>query len=338
MQKRARVTAVHRERFELSIENERIYARLKKAKFIAGSKATVYPTVGDIVEIDRNNDGDSWITNVCPRKSVFCRLNSTSGMPDQAIAANFDHVFILTSLNKEFHLSKIERYLTVTYESGAEPIILLTKADQCQDVSVYLDKIKELKQEILTICISSKTGEGLKELEPFLSNGKISVFLGASGVGKSSLVNVLMGKKIMKTGEIREADAQGRHTTTHSQCFILPQEIHCPNGEILVGGGMIIDTPGIRQLMVSDVDKGMKCAFKDIENLISNCKFSDCRHQKEPGCAISEALSNGTLNLKRWENYLQLLKEETYAKERKKIIFERKNNAIQKYKRRDLGV
>lgn len=238
-------------------------------------------------------------------------------------------------MNEDFNISKMERYLTVTYESGARPIILLTKADQCENTKVYLDKVCELKQDVLTICISSKTGEGIKLIEPFLSKGKISVFLGSSGVGKSSLVNVLMGKKIMKTNAIREADAQGRHTTTHRQCFILPREIHLPNGDKFLSGGMIIDTPGIRKLMVSEVDTGIKVAFDDIEELISKCKFSDCKHQNEPGCAICEALNNQILNQKRWETYLALLREENYAKERKNIILTRKNSIIHKYKRRN---
>lgn len=335
MEKIARVMAVHRDRFELCLEDETIYARLKKSEFIAEGKTKTFPTVGDFVEISRNKHGDSWIMNVCPRKSVFCRLNATSGMPDQVVAANFDYVFIMTSLNEDFNLSKMERYLTVTYESGAQPIILLTKADQCEDPGVYLDKIRDLKQDILTICISSKTGEGIGKLEPFLVSGKISVFLGSSGVGKSSLVNVLMGKKIMKTNEIRQADAQGRHTTTYKQCFILPEEIKLPNGDIILGGGMIIDTPGIRKLMVSEVETGIKCAFEDIEEFISKCKFSDCKHQKEPGCAIQAVLNDGTLNRRRWETYSDLLREEMYAKERKNIILSRKKNIIQKCKRRN---
>lgn len=334
MKKEARVMAVYRNRFELRTEGETIFAGLKKSEFVEGGKTKIYPTVGDIVEICYNEYGDSRITGIAVRKSVFRRLNATSGMPDQEVAANFDYVFIMTSLNEDFRLSKLERYLTIAYESGAQPIILLTKVDQCPDVGAYLERVKELKRDNVTICISSKTGEGMDKMEPFLERGKISVFLGSSGVGKSSLVNALMGEEVMKTNAIRESDAQGRHTTTHRQCFILPEKIGLPDGKIIQGGGMIIDTPGIRKLMVSEVETGIRSTFEDIEELICRCRFSDCGHRKEPGCAIREALDDGTLNQKRWENYQKLRKEEMYAKERKKLILARQNSIYQKNKQR----
>ena len=147
--------------------------------------------------------------------------------------------------------------------------------------------------------------------------------LGSSGVGKSSFVNTLMGKDEMQTGGIREADAQGRHTTTYKQCMFLPKEITLPSGELITGGGRIIDTPGMRKLVVSEVEQGLKNSFEDIEELAACCKFSDCRHKSEPGCAIRLALENGTLSEKRWKTYQDLLREEAFSKERKKIMMKK---------------
>ena len=147
--------------------------------------------------------------------------------------------------------------------------------------------------------------------------------LGSSGVGKSSFVNALMGKEEMQTGAIREADAQGRHTTTYKQCMFLPKEIALPSGELITGGGRIIDTPGMRKLIVSEVEQGLQSSFEDIEELAACCKFSDCRHKSEPGCAIRLALEAGTLSEKRWKTYQDLLREEAFSKERKKIMLKK---------------
>ena len=319
----ATVMAVHRERYELLVGNEVIYGRLKTANFYDVKEMIAFSTVGDRVEIVYNETGDSLITGVLPRKSVFMRLNMTQGLPDQAVAANFDYVFITMSLNRDFHISKLERYLAVAWQSGGTPIIILTKADLCEDTSEYLKAIGKVAPGVEVFCISSVTGEGIKDMERFLTTGKTGVLLGSSGVGKSSFVNVLMGKDEMATGSIREADAQGRHTTTYKQCMFLPEKIHLPNGEVISGGGCIIDTPGMRKLIVSDVEQGLQSTFKDIEELIASCKFSDCTHKKEPGCAIREALENGELPEKRWKTYQDMLREESYSKERKQLMMKK---------------
>ncbi len=331
MYEKATVMAVHRERYELLAENEKLFGKLKTANFYNGKEGAVFPTVGDEVSIIYNETGDSLITGVLPRKSVFMRLNATQGLPDQAVAANFDYVFITMSLNRDFNLSKLERYLTVSWQSGGLPVIVLTKADLCVNRSTYLEQIYRVAPGVDVFCISSVTGEGIAEMEHLFARGRTAVLLGSSGVGKSSLTNVLVGKEEMTTGGIREADAQGRHTTTYKQCMYLPEAIRLPDGNVIKGGGRIIDTPGMRKLIVSEAEQGMQNSFEDIEELISACKFSDCKHKTEPGCAVKAAILQGDLLEKRWKTYQSVLREENFAKERQKIV-QRRMERIKKIK------
>lgn len=198
----ASITAVHRDRYELLFENETLYARLKKAYFYNTKEIVDFPTVGDEVELQYNPAGDSLITKVLPRRTVFLRLNATQGLPDQAVAANFDYVFITMSLNKDFNISKLERYLTVAWQSGGTPVVVLTKADLCEDRDFYINQVNEVAVGVDYYCVSSVTGEGFKEMERFFQEGKTGVLLGSSGVGKSSFVNLIMGKESMLTGGI----------------------------------------------------------------------------------------------------------------------------------------
>lgn len=319
----ATVMAVHRERYELCAENESFYGRLKTANFYNTKEVVDFPTVGDEVKVIYNENGDSQIIELLPRKTVFMRLNSTQGLPDQAVAANFDYVFITMSLNRDFHIAKLERYLTVSWQSGAIPVIILTKADLCEDREYYLSQVRQVAIGVDVYCVSSVTGEGFSELETYFQRGKTVVLLGSSGVGKSSFVNALFGRTEMLTGGIREADAQGRHTTTYKQCFFLPEEIKLSNGETISGGGRIVDTPGMRKLMISDMEEGKEKSFEDIESLIACCKFTDCQHKTEPGCAVRVALESGELNPKHWKTYLNLQKEEAYAKARRRVLEKR---------------
>lgn len=320
---KAIVTAVHRERYELLYGETTIFGRLKTANFYHTDELVEFPTVGDEVAISYQAAGDSLITEVLPRKSVFLRLNATQGQPDLAVAANFDYVFITMSLNQDFHVSKLERYLAVAWQSGGTPVIVLTKADICEDKEQYLEKVRKAAPNVKYFCVSSVTGEGFAEMEAYFREGKTSVLLGSSGVGKSSFVNILMGNDRMQTGGIREADAQGRHTTTYKQCLFLPKQMVLPDGSVLAGGGKIIDTPGMRKLIVSEVEQGLQNTFEDIEELIRGCKFSDCRHKNEPGCAVCAALEDGTLEKKRWKTYQEMLREEAFSKERRQIMKKR---------------
>lgn len=330
MENIAIVTAVHRDRYELSMGTEILYGRLKTAAFYNSEEIVLFPTVGDRVKLLRNADGDSTILQVMERKSVFMRLNSTQGLPDQAVAANFDYVFITMSLNKDFHPSKLERYLTVAWQSGGTPVILLTKSDLMDDREQILAQIHALAPGVDVYCVSSYTGEGFLQLEKYFADDRTIVLLGSSGVGKSSFVNVVMGTEQMQTGEIRESDSQGRHTTTFKQMFDIPDQITLPDKSVMRGGGRIIDTPGMRKLVMGEAADGMEHAFEDIEGLAMQCRFSDCRHQTEPGCAVKRALENGTLDKRHWKTYLSLQKEEAYARERQRVLIRK----MEKSKRR----
>ena len=296
--KTAYVTAVHRGRYELEAEGEKFFGRLKAVEFFYGENEKDFPTVGDHVEVDFQKQGDSVITGILPRKSVFMRLNSTQGQPDQAAAANFDYVFIVMSLNQDFHIGKLERYLAAAWQSGGTPVVILSKADQCGHAEA---------------------------LEPFLKPDKVIVLLGSSGVGKSSLVNTLLGSEEMKTGGIREYDSQGRHTTTHRQLFELPEKILLPDGTEMAAGARIIDTPGMRMLKVSDVEEGLADAFGEVETLMLRCRFRNCTHGNEPGCAVRAAIEEGSLSQKKWKNYLSMKREEEYARQRAQIRAKRQS-------------
>jgi ribosome biogenesis GTPase len=218
------------------------------------------------------------------------------------VAANFDYVFIMQSLNLDFNPKRLERYLTLAWQSGATPVILLTKADLVEDYWDYLTQVERVAAGVNTHVVSAHTGYGLNRLNAYLQPGKTVVFLGSSGVGKSSLVNALAGEEIMSVSAIREDDSKGRHTTTHRQLIRLKS------------GVMIIDTPGMRELGMWDVSEGLTDAFSDVTVHLGKCRFSDCRHETEPGCAIRAAIASGQLDAGRWESYQQL-QEEAVSKE-----------------------
>lgn len=315
----ARVTQVHRELYKVVSAYGEGNARLKGAFYNNTVYSEDFPAVGDFVLIRYNDIGDSIITKVCPRKSKFSRPDYSGHAADyvktvleQVVAANFDYVFILASLNYDFNVNRILRYITVSWESGATPVVLLTKADL---VDTYEEQLKQVKEQAIGVdvfALSSVTGAGLEQLDKYLKPGNTIAFLGSSGVGKSTLVNALAGEQVMSVNSIREDDSKGRHTTTHRQLILLNS------------GVMIIDTPGMRELGMWDIDEGLGEAFSDVEELISHCRFSDCSHKKEPGCAVLAAIAEGTLVKSRWHNYQKLKDESKFSENKAAYLRERK--------------
>ena len=308
----ARVSEVHREKYKIIGPDGEKLAHLKGSIFHNGIEQ-IYPAVGDFVLLKRNPEGEDTILKVLDRKSKFSRMDSFNKI-EQTVAANFDYVLILTSMNKDYNVKRLDRYLASSWESGATPVIVLTKSDTTEDVEWFIRNTEENAIGVPIAAVSSITGEGIDELKAIFKPRSTLVLLGSSGVGKSSLVNALSGKEVMKVKDIREDDSKGRHTTTHRQLIILED------------GTMIIDTPGMRELELWDVSEGLGTAFSDIDKLSMDCRFKDCKHEGEPGCAVQNAIRSGILSKDRWNSYLKLKKEAEFAaaKENKNLLQLRK--------------
>ena len=255
------------------------------------------PTTGDFVALKWNPHGEGRIVATLPRKSRFERLDPSSKRRQaQTIAVNFDTLFFLMSLNQNFSVRRLERFLAAGAASGAPVVVVLTKSDLVdeQQLAEYLAQARAHSGGADVVAISSLTGAGLDQLQQYVQPRRTLAFIGSSGVGKSSLVNALAGEELMPTLEIREWDSKGRHTTTERELVRLSS------------GALVIDTPGMRELGLWDADAGVADAFSDVEELFTRCRFSDCRHDTEPGCAVKAALADGTLDAARWEAYMRL--------------------------------
>jgi ribosome biogenesis GTPase len=245
--------------------------------------------------------------DILPQKSVFTRGTSAKDGTDQVIAANIDIVFIVTAAGHDLNARRIERYLTIAHASGAKPVILINKSDLADDPRELTDEIIPVASGIPVIPVSAISGYGITLLEPFLTSGTTIVLIGSSGVGKSTLINRLLDLPIQETAVIRDYDGKGRHTTTVRQLFVMKS------------GALMIDNPGLREVGIGTASAGIAETFPDILKLATGCRFSDCCHEQEPGCAVLEALGCGKLSSSRLENYQRLVRELAFEQEKAEI-------------------
>lgn len=330
----ARVIVQQRDLYEVATDAGELTARLA-GRLAFEAEEGAYPVTGDWVAVlARPGEGTATIQHVLPRASSFVRRASGPGMArQQVVAANVDVALLAASMNADLNPRRLERYLATALESGARPVIVLTKTDMCEDAERRVAEIEAVAGGVPVLAVSAVSGAGLEMLRGYLQPGETAVLLGSSGVGKSTLVNALAGREQMATQAIREDDARGRHTTTHRELVLLPS------------GAMILDTPGMRELGLWDAGEGISAAFADIEALFAQCRFHDCRHETEPGCAIIAALETGELDAERWQAYGKLQREITFqhnkdnpraaaAGRRERVLRNKQHRAEMKFRKR----
>lgn len=292
----ARVTLVYRKQLKVLSRRGEHWARTGGRILHKAESAEDHPAVGDWVAARVPDEGEALVHALLPRRSSIVRKVAGQKHAPQVIAANIDFLLVVMGLDMDFNPRRLERYLTLCWESRARPVVVLNKADVCDELEFFLEETKAVAPEVPIHVVSALEGTGLAELSQYVGAGKTTAFLGSSGVGKSSLVNRILGVELQATGELKD-DGKGKHTTTTRELIVLP------------AGGAIIDNPGLREIQLWDADEGLTRAFDDITELAQGCRFSDCRHQQEPGCAVQAALEDGTLADDRYEAWRQLERE-----------------------------
>ena len=294
-----RVAVQHRGAYDVLALDGEVRAGLPgKLLHDAGDTADL-PAVGDWVALDPPVEGRSMIRAVLPRRTSFVRTAASDQhriSDQQVVAANVDTVFLVSALVDDYNLRRLERYLVLAWESGAQPVVVLTKSDLCDDVEGAISEVESVAFGVPVHAVSNVTGEGVDELRPYFAGNRTVAALGSSGVGKSTLINSLSGEEVMATGAVRR-DGRGRHTTTRRELIAVP------------GGGFFLDTPGMRELQLAEASGGIEEAFDDLVELFALCRFSDCAHDQEPGCAVKSALREGRLEPERWKSYQKLQRE-----------------------------
>lgn len=301
----ARVVAEHRNVYRVQTSDSELAARASGRLRHTASGRGDLPAVGDWVLITPTQaEQAAVIRHVLPRFSSFSRQAAGSRTDEQVVAANIDQVWIASALDQPLSLRRIERYLAVAWESGATPVVLLTKSDLADDWQHAASQVESVALGVSVHAISGVTGFGVDAVAGYLQNGRTIALLGPSGAGKSTLINRLLGQDVLRVATVREHDHKGRHTTTHRQLIRLP------------GGGLIVDTPGMRELQLWDAETGIQDTFGDVEDLAAGCRFADCTHTVEPGCAVLAAVTHGLLDADRLESFQKLEREQAYLARR----------------------
>lgn len=310
-----RIAAQYKDLYKVTGSGGDMLAEVSGKFRYAAAVPADYPVVGDFVVIDREEtqSGNAIIHHILPRKSLFVRKAAGTAHDAQPVAANIDTVFICMALNHDFNLRRLERYLSIAWDSGATPVVVLTKSDLCDDLAVKLSEINKIALGIDVLVTSAMQEDGWDELLQYVGPGQTVAFIGSSGAGKSTLINRLLGDNIIKTFEIGKDD-QGRHTTTRRELYLIPS------------GGAVIDTPGMREVGLECAD--LARAFNDIDDLAASCRFKDCRHEEEPGCAVRKAIEEGSLSEERLASYRKLKKEAKYERLNSKQIEKEKIDSM----------
>ena len=314
-EKRGRISEIRKNSFIITFEGREIPAKPKGSFY--GAEQVAWPVVGDTVSFTENPVGDSVILSVCERKSLLARPDQAKTGVLQYMVANADYCFIVTALNEDYSFNRIARYASIALSGGSVPVVILTKADLCSNVGRYIREAESISDGIRVHAVSAKYGIGLEELKQYFVPGTTIALMGSSGAGKSTLINAIAGEEVMQTGEIREDHGKGRHTTTHRQMIRLNNDV------------WIIDTPGMREIGMASADEGIDRTFSDIVALEGQCRFRNCKHETEPGCAVKAAIASGELSKERFELYRNLGKENADHRTRKKEI----SKSVKAYKK-----
>lgn len=297
-----RVIAEHKERYVVKTANGEYEAEITGNMRFSAKSRIDYPAVGDWVALNTYDDGFSVIFKILPRQSMISRRAVGNYGEVQIIATNIDYAFLIQTVDRDFNINRLERYLTICYSSKVKPIIVLTKADLIteQQIAEITGNIKQRIQGIEVFAISNETHKGYEALKMTIEKGKTYCMLGSSGVGKSTLLNNLTGRTLMKTDSISLSTNKGRHTTSHRELIVLEE------------GGILIDNPGMREVGIADASGGIATTFDKILQLSLDCKFKDCTHTNEIGCSVMEAVEKGEIDKKSYENYLKMEREKAF--------------------------